>query len=134
MRRVALLLVALGAAALLAGGWLRLSASRGQDSARIRWKREAANGVSATDALTRLSFPDLGRELFVAEGASKQSPGARTGPRGVVRGSRAKRQLHHHGAPGHPFSAFERRTERPAHRFGAGWTKVSVSNCGASSD
>jgi sortase A len=55
------------------GGWLRLSASRGQEIARVRWKSEATNGMSAADALTKLSFPSLDQELFVAEGASKDN-------------------------------------------------------------
>ena len=76
MRKLALVLVTLGAGLTLAGTFLRLTAWNGQEAARVRWEEEAAGDVPrkiGDPALTRLSFPMQGTEFFVQKGATKEN-------------------------------------------------------------
>ena len=73
MRRIALVLIAVGIGTVLAGGSLWLAASTSQSEARTRWEEEARVTGAGTEALTRLSFPAQGQSFFVMNGASKQS-------------------------------------------------------------
>jgi sortase A len=75
MRRIALLVMAVGLTIAGTGALLRLAASRGQSRARIEWENATGIGVSRSNvgSLTRLSFPARGESLFVRDGASKQS-------------------------------------------------------------
>lgn len=73
MRRIAGVLITLGVLTVVAGASLRLAAWMGQNEAQASWEQEVAEpDLSATaTGVTRLSFPALGREFFVLDGATR---------------------------------------------------------------
>ena len=74
MRRFALVLVMMGIVTAFAGGILGLSAWTGQNASRAQWEKESASeDVGVAEALTRLSFPSLAKDFFVAEGATRKN-------------------------------------------------------------
>src|SRR5258707_853790 len=75
MRKVALLLIAFGTAIAIAGAALGCAAWTGQEVARAQREQEIAGEQEPHDAqpVMRLSFPTIGKEFFVADGASHQN-------------------------------------------------------------